>query len=68
MILEKVSGLSLETLINKYILEKYPDQFKYTSYAPKTYPQTEMQNMAHGYAMHPYFQTLYMKDLLKTKK
>lgn len=53
MILEKVSGLPLETLINERILKKYPDHFKYTSYSPQTYPQAEMQNMAHGYAMHP---------------
>lgn len=53
MILEKVSGLSLEELMNKHIFKKYPDYFKHTSYAPKTYPQNEMQNMAHGYAMHP---------------
>lgn len=53
MILEKVSGLPLETLIDERILKKYPDHFNYTSYSPKTYPQAEMQNMAHGYAMHP---------------
>lgn len=53
MILEKVSGLPLETLINERILKKYPDKFKYTTYSPKTYPQAEMPKMAHGYAMHP---------------
>lgn len=53
MILEKVTGLPLETLINERILKKYPENFKHTSYSPKTYPQAEMRNMAHGYSMHP---------------
>lgn len=53
MILEKVSGLPLETLINERILKKYPTHFKCTSYSPTTYPLDEMQNMACGYAMNP---------------
>ena len=51
MILEKVSGLSLETLIQQNILTR-TNYFKSTSYAPKTY-LAEKHNMARGYAMHP---------------
>lgn len=53
MILEKVTGLSLETLMKERILKKYPEHFKSTSYSPKAYPQAERLNMAHGYAMDP---------------
>lgn len=64
MILEKVSGQQLETLINERILKKYPNQFKCTSFSPKTYPNDEMQKMARGYSMniniHP---ELYQQDI-----
>lgn len=53
MILEKVSGLPLETLFNERIFKKYPEYFKHTSYSPKTYLENELPKMARGYAMHP---------------
>lgn len=59
MILEKVTGQQLETLIDQHILKKYPEHFKFTSYSPKTYPLDEIENMAHGYLTsskkHPEF-------------
>jgi len=64
MILEKVTGLPLETLFKKYIFEKYPEYFKHTTYSPKTYPSESIENMAHGYAMHPDgHKELYGRDI-----
>ena len=64
MILEKVSAQSLEQLINERIFKKYPDYFKHTAFSSTNYPQKQISNMAHGYAMdnhkHPEF---YEQDI-----
>jgi D-alanyl-D-alanine carboxypeptidase len=63
MILEKASGLPLETLIQERILRN-ADYFYSTSYVPQTYSPAEKHNMSRGYAMHPdKHQEFYGQDI-----
>lgn len=67
MILEKITGLSLETLIHERIIKKYSFCFHHTSYSPKTYPNTEISSMAHGYSMDPKKHTEFYEQDITSK-
>jgi D-alanyl-D-alanine carboxypeptidase len=64
LIIEKITGQKLETVMQERLFTKFPQKFTHTHYTPISYPDGYMNQMAHGYANDPEKNApLYGKDI-----
>lgn len=63
MLIEKLTGKTVEQVMKEKIFDRYPEKFSKSWYQPDSYPGKLLPSMAHGYMLDSKFPTLYQKDI-----